>query len=114
MNHRERFAALMNFEPVDRLPVYFFGTWPETKARWAAEGLEGVVQLGGSGGPQLAEMDPDWEGCIWDNQGLARPFPLGDRPDEVVEETDTYRIVRTGTGGLVKHSKQGSTPPLRT
>jgi len=112
MNHRERFARLFNFEPIDRMPIYFFGTWPETRARWAAEGLTGADDAGGSGGPQLPQMDPDWEGCFWNSQHLATPLPLADRPDETVEETDDYRIVRTGVGGLVKHSKRGSTPPL--
>jgi len=25
MNHRERFAAVMNYEMINRIPVYFFG-----------------------------------------------------------------------------------------
>jgi len=111
MNSRERFLAIMRYEPFDRLPVYFFGTWPETKKRWAREGLAGVKQLGGSGGPQLPEMDTDWEGCIWDNQGLLRPGPLAKEPARVVEETDTYVVRRSGLGGLHKFGKTGSSPP---
>ena len=40
MTHRERFHAIMNYEPVDRMPVYYFGTWAETKVRWRDEGLD--------------------------------------------------------------------------
>jgi hypothetical protein len=33
MNHHERFRAIMDYEPADRQPVWFFGTWDETAAR---------------------------------------------------------------------------------
>ncbi len=112
MNHRERFASVFAYQPVDRLPVHFFGTWRETKERWAREGLADAGSYGGgSAGPQLAEMDPLWEGSLWDNQGLAKPWPLGDGPASVLEETDDHRIVRSPLGGVSKHGKRGSTIP---
>jgi hypothetical protein len=40
MNHVERFRALMNFQPVDRLPRWEWAMWwDETIARWKKEGL---------------------------------------------------------------------------
>ncbi|MCX7847981.1 MAG: hypothetical protein N2595_08145 [bacterium] len=40
MTARERFHAVMRFEPVDRLPlVEWAAWWDETVARWEAEGL---------------------------------------------------------------------------
>jgi len=40
MNHVERFRALMNFQPVDRLPKWEWAMWwDETIARWHGEGL---------------------------------------------------------------------------
>ena len=40
MNHVERFRAVMNFQPVDRLPVWEWAMWwDETIARWHGEGL---------------------------------------------------------------------------
>jgi hypothetical protein len=40
MNHVERFRALINFEPVDRLPRWEWAMWwDETIARWHTEGL---------------------------------------------------------------------------
>ena len=47
MNARERFHAVMAYQPVDRLPVLYFGTWPETKVRWRQEGLT-VPMIDGS------------------------------------------------------------------
>ena len=41
MNHRERFHAVMNFQPVDRLPwVEWASWWDKTLDRWFAEGLD--------------------------------------------------------------------------
>jgi len=40
MNHRERFQALMNSRPVDRLPVIEWASWwDQTLDRWHGEGL---------------------------------------------------------------------------
>jgi len=40
MNHLERFHALMNFQPVDRLPrIEWAVWWDKTIDRWKAEGL---------------------------------------------------------------------------
>jgi uroporphyrinogen decarboxylase len=118
MTPRERFSALMNYRPVDRLPLYYFGTWPETKQRWRDEGLTSAFQRGrGSGGPQLPEMDEDWEtgpdgeGCIWNNQGVIDPNPMPNARSEVIEQTATSRIVRSPLGGISTHSLQGSSIP---
>ena len=40
MNHVERFRAVVNFEPVDRLPRWEWAMWWDlTIARWRTEGL---------------------------------------------------------------------------
>ena len=40
MNHVDRFRAVMNFQPVDRLPVWEWAMWwDKTIARWHGEGL---------------------------------------------------------------------------
>jgi uroporphyrinogen decarboxylase-like protein len=40
MTHAERFRAVMNFQPVDRLPCIEWATWwDQTIERWVAEGL---------------------------------------------------------------------------
>jgi hypothetical protein len=40
MNHVERFRAVMNFQPVDRLPMWEWAMWwDETLDRWHGEGL---------------------------------------------------------------------------
>ena len=40
MNHVERFRAVMNFQPFDRLPRWEWATWwDKTITRWYSEGL---------------------------------------------------------------------------
>lgn len=38
MNYRETVKAVLQYEKVDALPVVHFGWWPETVAKWHAEG----------------------------------------------------------------------------
>jgi uroporphyrinogen decarboxylase len=114
MNQRERFHAVMAGKPVDRMPRLYFGTWPETKVRWRAEGLAVPMNMGSNGGPQLPSMDTDWEchpdggGEIWNNQGLLGPEPRPDGTWETLSEDASTCTVRTPFGGVVQHSKLGS------
>jgi uroporphyrinogen decarboxylase len=39
MNQRERFLRTLNYEPVDRRPIYLAGPWRDTIMRWYGEGL---------------------------------------------------------------------------
>ena len=111
MTHRERFLSLMKGEPVDRVPVYYFGTWRETKTRWRDAGLAGVSDLIADAGPQLPEMDPDWEAGMWGCHGLVRCGPLGSLPAEVVGRDGSFLLKRDALGALVKESVDGSTVP---
>jgi uroporphyrinogen decarboxylase-like protein len=112
MNGRERFDAIMEYGEFDRMPVWFFGTWKETKALWIEQGLA-EFDIGARGaGPQLPGMDPDWESGMWRMHHLAdsEPTPTG-RPDKVLEETDDYIVIESGDGSIVKSGKRGSTIP---
>lgn len=40
MNHLERFYAVMDYQPVDRVPNWEMGVWPQTQERWETEGLD--------------------------------------------------------------------------
>lgn len=117
MNSRERFHAVMNYEPVDRMPVNSFGSWPETKVRWRQEGLQVPMIEASNGGPQFPEMDTDWEttpdngGEIWDNHGILEPWPRSSQPGEVLSEDDDTRTLRTSLGGILQVGKHGSTIP---
>ena len=53
MNPRERFLNTMHFEPVDRIPLWEWGPWATTVARWRSEGMPGT-----GGVPQFTDCDP--------------------------------------------------------
>jgi hypothetical protein len=108
MNHSERFRALFSGKPVDRVPLYFFGSWKETKLRWKEEGLDTVTHLGDPG-PQVPGMDPDWEDGMWDCHGLVYVGPIGDRKERVIEETEDTIVYENAVGDIIKDSKLGST-----
>ncbi|MFA6294234.1 MAG: uroporphyrinogen decarboxylase family protein [Victivallales bacterium] len=114
MNGRQRFAEVMGYGKPDRIPVLYFGTWPETKLRWKEEGFKGVLMEGDNAGPQLPEMDADWEsspdgkGSIWNNQGILEPWPHPKGKSETIEEDAETRTMRTPFGGIVQVSKIGS------
>jgi hypothetical protein len=117
MNQRERFHALMRGEPVDRLPLLFFGTWPETKARWHEEGLDVPLRDGSDTGPCVPGMDTDWEGSpagtgdLWNNQGLLLPGALSSEPAQVIAEDGATITTRSPFGGIRVSNKLGSSIP---
>jgi hypothetical protein len=67
MNDKERFHAVMNFEPCDRVPYWEQGFWGGTIDRWYAEGMP--RQHGVQG-------DPEYGDTV---RGPATPIAPGDR-----------------------------------
>jgi uroporphyrinogen decarboxylase len=106
MNQRERFHAVMGYESFDRLPVWYFGQWRETLARWRVEGLGDSETI-----PQAVGMDPDWEQGMWGHHGLVRVGPIPRQSDEVLEDTEDWQVVRTGLGAVQRIGKHGSSIP---
>ena len=107
MNDRERFRAIMSYEPFDRLPVYYFGLWDETLLRWQQEGVTDLESI-----PAATGMDPDWEAGLWNTHRLVNIDLIAPQgQDEVIEDTPDYRIVRNPLGEVVQVGKLGSTIP---
>ena len=96
MNSKERIRALMRGELPDRVGC-FDAPWPETRARWHAEGLPAGVHAN-----DFFEMDV---------RHLLRVDGSFGLPVTVEEEGDDYRIVRTADGVLEK-SWKGTGAPL--
>lgn len=108
MNHRKRFKELFNFKKVDRIPIYFFGTWLETKQRWIKEGFQGEINFLSNAGPQIPGMDPDWEYGMWNIHRLVDVGLIGELKPTILEETKDYIIKRNSVGDIYKESKKGS------
>ena len=104
MNHRERFDAVMSYQPFDRVPCLYFGLWDETLERWKQEGLEGGIQ----DVPAQTGLDPDFEQDMFDGHGIRTLYPIGDFKEKVLEETDDYILWQPNIGGVEKIGKHGS------
>jgi hypothetical protein len=111
MTHRERFHSLLRGDPVDRVPLYYFGTWRETKIRWMNEGLQTVTDLAPDAGPQVPGMDPDWEESMWGCQGLAATYLIGDGKVEILGEDEDFVLTRNQYGDVIRESKRGTSTP---
>lgn len=105
MNGRERYAAIMEYRPFDRLPVWFFDAWDETRPQWVSQGLSDWSNVA-----QETGMDPDWERGMWQCHGLVKNRAISGLEREVLEETDEYIVVRTPLGAIIKDSKTTSIP----
>ncbi len=103
MNGRERFLRVLNFQPVDRLPNYELGFWPQTLDRWAKEGLslDQMSDLNWFDGDPYFGLERRCYANI--NIWLMPPFD-----EEVLEEDERYILARNGQGILTKALKEGT------
>ncbi len=98
----ERFRRLMRYEPVDRLPNWELGVWPQAADRWLAEGLPPDKVRGDwfSGLPAL-DHDPKIFAPL--NFKL---HPCFERL--VIEEDEHYEVVRNSLGVVTRALKEGA------
>jgi uroporphyrinogen decarboxylase len=87
----------MHFQPVDHIPDEEFGYWSENLAVWKQQGLpDNVTNL-----EAYFKFAP--RSGVGGNTGFSFGFK-----SEVIEETDTYRIVIDGNGAKLQEFKDGS------
>jgi len=104
MTYREQFQRIMTYQPVDRMPVVHWTEWPETRERWRREGLPEAVAT--------REAVREFLGCSnWiENVGVnVLLFP--EFEEEVLEETEEYRVFRGSDGVVAKDWKHRSSIP---
>lgn len=94
MNHRERFAAVMNFQPVDRLPrIEWAGYWNQTTDRWYKEGLDPALQ-GAERVREFLGLDPYSQFWIGPRSGKT-PKPSHHGAGIIVDEAGYEQILPT-------------------
>ncbi len=101
MTNQQLFQKIMNYEAVDRLPVFHWGIWTETRQRWLGEGLPDDVDVN-----DFLGAAPYFINIGGVNNALYPAFPR-----EILEETDEYRVVRDTDGVTRKEFKQTSSIP---
>jgi uroporphyrinogen decarboxylase len=107
MTPRERFRAVMEYQPVDRVPNHEVGVWAQTADRWQQEGLD-IQDLHWDWftGEERYEMDP--REYIPVNFGMVPQME-----EEVLEETERYVIRRNGIGIVTRALKEGTSRGMR-
>jgi uroporphyrinogen decarboxylase len=100
MTYRSLFREIMHYGTFDRAPVIHWHGWDETMERWYGEGLPRDRNI-----HEVLGTHPQWLG-IGANLGLRPAFE-----EEVLEETDEYRIFRGGDGVVLQDWKHQSCIP---
>ena len=124
MNSRERFAATLDFEPVDQGLLWELGYWADAVRRWYDEGLPGDNRIPDDVGSSRAVKGPAshyWPGeesyivdrdvsryFGFDRELIRVPvqswiWPLFER--KIIEERENSVIEQTGGGAIVAQSK---------
>ena len=90
MTSRERFHALMNFQPVDRLPVLEWASWWDlTIRRWQSEGLP--CDLDRQGIFRDFGMDVHYQDWVHPRKNCPKPSHHG---APIVNSADQYESLR--------------------
>ena len=100
MTYRELFHQIMFYGDFDRMPVIHWTGWEETHERWYAEGMPRDVNH-----QEFFNAVPHFQ-MIWANLELFPTFP-----EEVLEETEEYRIIRQSDGVVCQDWKHKSCIP---
>ena len=102
MNHLERFIAVMEYQPVDRVPNWEAGAWPQARERWESEGLDpSTMHWDWFPGEEAIGLDPR-EFIFFEGEMIP---PFEEKALEEDDETITYR----DTQGRVRRAlKEGS------
>ncbi len=102
MTHLQRFLATMEYEPVDRAPNWEAGVWPQTRERWAREGLDPLtLHWDWFAGEARLGMDP--REFIHFRGGMLPGFER-----EVLEEDERTVTFRDEIGRVRRALKEGS------
>ena len=100
MTNRELFREIMFYGTFDRMPVVHWHGWNETMERWYKEGLDPKANI-----HEVLGTKPHWS-WIGAHLDLMPWFP-----EEVLKETDEYRIKRGGDGVVQQEWKNKSCIP---
>ncbi|MFO7899779.1 MAG: hypothetical protein R6V58_12060, partial [Planctomycetota bacterium] len=104
---RELWQQIMHYGEFDRMPVVHWTEWPETRERWYDEGLPRDIDDRG-GIRRYLDAVPHWV-TVGVEIDLFPPFE-----EEVIEETDEYRVFRDSVGVIKKDWKHRSCIPQHT
>ena len=103
MNDRERFNAIMHYQPFDRCVIQDFSYWEETVMAWHHYGLPGEVTLRNS--EQFFGFDPMWNGV----DAAVMLCPTFET--RVLEDEGDYQVLQQSDGTIIRKAKLLSSIP---
>jgi uroporphyrinogen decarboxylase len=105
---KERIRRILRHEPVNRIGL-FEVFWKEAARRWTDEGhIESPESIADHFGLDLMRSGGAMTPGAWRLVNLIGDLDAG---DQIVEETDTAKLVRNGNGALLRWSKNGGGAP---
>ena len=108
MTSEERFSRILRHEPVDRVGL-FEVFWRETARKWSAEGhFPAPGAVSDHFGLDVRRTGGEITPGDYRTVDLVADVDAG---DTIVEETDTWKLVRDGNGALLRWNKQASGAP---
>ena len=107
MTNRENFLAVMEYRKPDRVPNWEVGVWAQTIDRWEQEGLDRRL-LGWDWFTGEDYFNLDNREFIPINLSMQPEFP-----EEVIERTGKYEIIRNGKGIVTRALLEGSVGKAR-
>ena len=108
MNSKERFGRILKHQPVDRIGL-FEVYWKEAAKKWSEEGhFEKPEMISDHFGLDVRRTGGEITPGDYRTINLVADV---DAKAELVEETDTTKLVRDGNGALLRWRKDGSGAP---
>lgn len=107
MNYLERFNAVMEYRPADRVPHWEVGVWEQTRERWQQEGLD-TERLHWNWFAGEPALGMDLREFIPFNGRMIPPFE-----QEVLEEDERTQLIRDAQGRVRRALKEGAVGGMR-
>lgn len=108
LTSKERIHRIINHQPVDRIGL-FEVFWREARERWSKEGHFAEPEMASDHfGLDMRRTGGEVTPSDW---GLINLIADLDAGDEIIEETETTKLIRNGNGAILRWGKdRGSAP----
>jgi uroporphyrinogen decarboxylase len=105
---KERFQRILDHQPVDRIGL-FEVFWRETARKWCEQGhFEKPASISDHFGLDVRRTGYEITPVLWTIIDLTADLDAG---DQIIEETETTKLVRNGNGAILRWGKdRGSAP----